>query len=172
MRTLIYSILLAFSISIIVYGCKSNIENNNQTILTGKLESYTFCKSGIESVNGYTFTSDTLSCINFSFDGLNKKLTIKHLNAGFNCCPDSLFCNFRFSNDTIIVQEFEKSNNCKCSCLYDLDIEIYGVIAKKYQIRIIEPYSGEWEKINIGIDLAQDKNGSFCVSRRHYPWGI
>lgn len=62
---------------------------------------------------------------------------------------------------SIIVQEFEKSNNYKCDCLYDLDIEISGVKPKKYQVRLIEPYSGSQDKINFALDLPKDKNSLF-----------
>jgi hypothetical protein len=54
-------------------------------------------------------------------------LTLKHVDAGFSCCPDSLYCNIGLKGDTILIQEFEKTAVCKCNCLYDLDIEINGV---------------------------------------------
>jgi len=49
-------------------------------------------------------------------------------------------------------------------------MEINGVDSKKYTIRFIEPYCGEKQKIIFGLDLAKDKNGSFCVTRKQYPW--
>jgi hypothetical protein len=172
MRTLIFLILIVFSITLIVYGCEKSDDKNKQLILTGKLVSHTSCKNGLKSISGSTLTSDSLSCINYSFDDSNKKLIIKHINAGFNCCPDSLYCKLSLSNDTVIIQEFEKSHNCKCNCLYDLEIEISGVDSKKYQVKLIEPYSGEQDKLNFGLDLGKDKNGTFCVIRKLYPWRI
>ena len=172
MRIWNFSILFVIVLSVIVLCCETDNDKNTQLIVTGKLVSHTSCVRGLKLIKEFTVISDSLSCINFSYDDLTKKMAVKHLNAGFNCCPDSLYCNIRLSNDTIIVQEFEKNNYCKCDCLYDLDIEISGVDAKKYQLRLIEPYSGSEDKINFRLDLAKDKNGTFCVTRRHYPWGV
>ncbi|MFA5420089.1 MAG: hypothetical protein WC341_16675, partial [Bacteroidales bacterium] len=63
-----------------------------------------------------------------------------------------------------------KSTLCKCNCLYDLDIEINGIDAKIYQVEFIEPYSDEQEKIIFELDLTMEKEGSYCVTRKQYPW--
>jgi hypothetical protein len=76
------------------------------------------------------------------------------------------------SNDTIIISEHEAKAQCNCNCLYDLDLVINGVDSKEYQIKFIEPYSGEQKKISFKIDLTKEKNGSFCVTRKSYPWGM
>jgi hypothetical protein len=41
----------------------------------------------------------------------------------------------------------------------------------KYVIRMIEPYSKNQAKIIFSIDLSKNKTGSFCVTRKNYPWG-
>jgi hypothetical protein len=46
------------------------------------------------------------------------------------------------------------------------------VEAKKYQIKFIEPYCSDQEKIEFGVDLAVQTEGVFCVARNRYPWGI
>jgi len=168
MKKTIYSVLAGFGIIILVFSCKK--DDNKQLLLTGTLVTYSECKSS-KSANLITETPDSLSCVDYSFDVSNNKLSIKHINAGFNCCPDSLYCEVTLSNDSIIIQEFEKIAQCNCNCLFDLEIEINGVETKKYQLIFIEPYSGDQEKIIFGLDLTKDDEGSYCVVRKQYPWG-
>ncbi len=169
MKSTIHSILAASILTILVYSCEK--DNTKQSTLTGKLISNSDCKSS-KSANLKTDTPDSLTCIDYTFDASSNKLSITHINAGFNCCHDSLYCKISISGDTIIIQELEKTSLCNCDCLYDLNIEINGVEAKKYQVKFIEPYSGEQEKIVMGLDLTKDKEGSYCVTRKEYPWGI
>jgi hypothetical protein len=99
-------------------------------------------------------------------------LTVKHINAGFNCCPDSLYCKVDLEGDTILIQELENSTLCHCNCLYDLVIEIKGIDLKKYHVKFIEPYVADQNKLLFEIDLTEDSTGSYCVTRQQYPWGI
>lgn len=71
-----------------------------------------------------------------------------------------------------MIQEYEKVADCKCECLYDLEIEVNGVDFKKYQIKFIEPYALEQDKLDFEVDLTKDSNGTYCVTRKQYPWGI
>lgn len=114
---------------------------------------------------------DSQSCIEFAFDQDNRMLIIKHINAGFNCCPESLWCTVTYRNDTILIQEFEKQQGCKCTCLYDLDLEVAGVESGKYHLRIIEPYLGAQNPLVGLMDIQTSKTGNFCVWRTIYPWG-
>jgi hypothetical protein len=172
MKTSINSILVFFFIGLIVISCEKENAKNKQLNLTGQLISNSTCKNGLKSTSATNITPDSLSCIDYSFDNLSNKLIIKHINAGFNCCPDSLYCNISLKNDTIVIQEFEAAALCDCNCLYDLDIEINGVDSKKYQIKLIEPYLSEQSEIIFEIDLTKNMNGSFCVTRKQYPWGM
>lgn len=153
-------------IALFVSGCEK--DETKQLNLSGKLIDHTDCKNGRKAVNE---TPDTLSCINYSFDSQNNKLSIQHINAGFNCCPDSLYCTAGISNDTITISEFEAKAGCWCECLYDLDVELNGVGSGKYVIRLVEPHSGNQSKIIFSIDLSKNISGSFCVTRKIYPWG-
>lgn len=170
MRTLIFILAIAVSF-LLVASCENNENIENQPTLTGKLISNTTCKL-LKSATNADYFSDTLSCIEYAFDSKTSLLAIRHINAGFNCCPDSLFCDVSINNNSIVIQEFENKALCKCNCLYDLNIELTGVEAKKYQVIFIEPYSGEGEKINFDMDLTKNNAGTYCVTRKHYPWGI
>lgn len=170
MKALILSFSL-FILILIITGCEHDKEANNQVNINGSLVNHSNCKSLI-TVTGYLEIHDTLSCVEYSFNASDNKLLLKHINAGFNCCPDSLYSNISVSNDTIIVREYEYLQNCYCNCLYDLDFEIYRVNSQHYVIRFIEPYCNDQEEIIFGVDLENVPVGSYCVSRFLNPWGI
>jgi len=164
--------LKIFAISILLAAFISACETiTPQTDFSGKLIGHSDCKSGELSVVE-TVTTDTLSCIEYEFESGDNSLHLKHINSGFNCCPGEIFTSFKLSNDSIIVTESEREPGCKCTCLFDLDMEIKGINAKVYHIKIIEPYIGENEKLNFTVDLNKVKVGSVCVTRKQYPWGM
>ena len=142
-----------------------------QEDITGKLISHSNCKNFVSAFQAYT-TPDTVSCIDYTYDAYTRKLSVQHRNAAFNCCPEEIFCKVSESNDTIIIQESEKSHLCLCLCLFDLNIEVNGVDTKKYQVKIIEPYARGKDEILFGMDLAIHTERTFCVTRKYYPWGI
>lgn len=168
MKTTTQLILFFFIIGFT--GCDEGNENTRLNDLNGDLINTTTCKRDFKSLS-VSAIPDTVSCIEYTYDNSLNKLTIKHINSGFNCCPDSLYCEVSLNVDTIIIEEFEAATLCRCNCLYDLDIELDGVISKKYFIRFIEPYVGDQEELFSEIDLTQNMNGSFSVVRKIYPWG-
>jgi hypothetical protein len=172
MKKIIYSFLTASLIGLVIISCEKNDGNDKQFIISGQLISNSTCKNDLKSSLQVVETSDSLSCVEFTFDNEKNKLTLKHINAGFNCCPDSLYCKIELKGDTILIQEFEKTAQCHCNCLYDLDINIHGVESKKYQIKFVEPYVSEQNKLIFEIDLTKESNGKNCVTRKLYPWGM
>ena len=181
MKPIIYSLLIA-SIFVLSISCELEYLNNfnekgkdkkNQTqLVTGHLKGNSICKNNLMRGDTTVVTPDSLSHVEYSFDNEKKVLTFKHINAGFNCCPDSLYCKAELKGDTIIIQEYEQGGLCKCNCLYDLEIDVNGVDMKAYQIKFIEPYAKEQDKLIFGIDLTTDSTGSYHVTRKRYPWGI
>ncbi len=151
----------------LIFACAPESENPKEMELSILLLGNPQCK-GVKSAEINTTVSQ--SCIEYTFDQQAKKLCLKLINAGFNCCPESLWCTVIYRNDTIIVQEFEKNMGCKCNCLYDLDIVIDGVVPGDYQLRMIEPYLGTQQPLIFELDLKNNKEGSFCVPRTNYPW--
>lgn len=167
MKTKLSYLVLALMAGILLYQCEK--ENQTETSLEGVLVKHSACKSSVKSAET---TADTLSCLQYHYDVENHKLTVKHINAGFNCCPGELYCSFSMISDTIVIKELEKSPLCNCNCLFDLDMEITGVDARKYQVKVVEPYAEELEKLVFEVNLAQESEGSFCVTRKTYPWGV
>jgi hypothetical protein len=76
MKAVIYLILMTYIIGLIIFGCKDNTE---QLIISGQLIKHTSCKDNFKSAS--EVTPDSLSCIDYSFDGDNQ-LSIRHINAG------------------------------------------------------------------------------------------
>lgn len=176
MKNFIYSLFTALLIGLVIYSCEENKDKGDgdakKSVITGQLVSNSPCKDDLFLKSQIVVAPDSISRVEYSFDNNTNKLIMKHINAGFNCCPDSLYCKIELKGDTILIQEFEKEAGCKCNCLYDMDIEINGVGMNQYQVKFVEPYAGEMDKIEFEIDLANAANGSFSVIRKRYPWCV
>jgi hypothetical protein len=170
MKTRKLAVLLTATAMLLIVSCE-NQKEITETGITGKLTNSSECKS-LKSGNLKSDIPDSLSCIDYSYDTANHKLTMKHINAGFNCCPGKLSCTVSAINDTIFIRESEKQQGCDCDCLFDLDIELQGVDQNKYQVRFIEPYADGQEELNFEMDLILNNEGAFCVVRKGYPWGV
>ncbi len=168
MKTFMRIILGAAILMFMFISCE---KEKDEESINGKVIKQTDCKT-FKSIINNAEVADTLSCVNYSFNTSENLLTLKHINTGFNCCPGELSCKVSFNNDTIIIQEFEEQNACDCNCLFDLDIEVYGLKARNYYLKFIEPYRGEQEKLFFEIDLQNQADGTHCVFRNQYPWGM
>lgn len=180
MKRIVFSILSVLFIAFFIVCCddenndnNSNIDNinNDDLTITGSVIHTTDCKY-VKSANLLSETPDSLSCVTYSYDYASNTLTIKHINAGFNCCPGELTCTVNLNSDTIVIEEFEKAPMCNCNCLFDLDIEINGVVKKMYTVKFIEPYAIDETEIVFELDLIRTTEGSYCVDRKNYPWNI
>jgi len=112
-------------------------------------------------------------CIEYEYDGENV-LCIKHINAGFNCCPAELKAFVDIKGDTITIEEkeyFDDTGPCFCLCLFDLDFNITGLNPGVYTVKVIEMYvpAGD-EPLEFTVDLTTSTSGIFCVKRSGYPW--
>ena len=139
----------------------------------GRLISRTNCKSSLPTNSQAAETSRVASqeCVEYIFDG-KSVLRLKHVNAGFNCCPGTVSADIQITGGEIRIREKESSSLCDCNCLYDLDYEFVGVAPGIYRILVIGPYQIESEPpLEFLIDLSGAASGSYCVERTHYPWG-
>jgi len=116
--------------------------------------------------------SSNTSCIHFTYDETTRQLSLGHINAAFNCCPDSIYCQVSEDNDTITIEEFEGMGLCDCICLYDLDIRIEGMLPKMYYIKVVERSIDDDERLYFNVDLGLTPTGDYCVPRNSYPWGL
>jgi hypothetical protein len=140
---------------------------------TGILTNYIGCKR-IPKVSATDSISPDQDCLEYYYDG-EGVLELKHINAGFNCCPDELLADISVEGNVITIEERESlSNPCHCLCLFDLDLRIINLEPGEYVISVIEPYVFmDEERINFTINLSlSPSSGIYCVKRSTYPWGI
>lgn len=163
------SCLLILNI-IMLSGCSDNEPAPVPTNVLGQLKSRSVCHSNKSAIVN-TQTNHSQSCVAYNYLESDKLLRITHINAGFNCCPDSITASISQSGDTIFISEHEASSLCDCDCLYDLEYEFLRVEAKTWVIRFTEPYAADMEKLNVNIDLKENTQDTICVSREFYPWG-
>jgi hypothetical protein len=169
MRNILFMILQASAIMVFLVSCQYQKDTFHPTG-SGKLINSSECKS-LRSPGQISDVADTLSCVGYIYDPSNQKVFMKHINAGFNCCPLSLSCEISFSNDTIIIRELEQDHACNCECLFDLDLQLDGIHRIKYIVRFIEPYAEGQEQLIFEMDLSSGNEGEYCAVRKEYPWG-
>jgi hypothetical protein len=136
--------------------------------LTGSSECKTFPASFAKSDVG-----PDQDCLEWQYDGASL-LALRHVNAGFNCCPRLLLAQIVIQGADIGIDESEDLTGagCFCLCLYDLDYEIANLPPGVYSITVNEPYAPEGgEVLEFTLDLVNSPVGSYCIQRDTYPWG-
>ena len=166
-------VIAAVVLALSLIGCGDKAITTQQTDENpaGKVTGYTDCKRGPDAAS-QADTSAVKDCIEYTYDG-HSVLTLKHVNAGFNCCPDSLLAAFHVSVGEIIIDESEDltTGGCHCLCLYDLNYEITGLAPGHYNIRVNQPYLKSGAAVlDFSMNLTSATSGSFCVTRNFYPW--
>lgn len=161
-------LLICFSLFIIT-SCE---DENKEKRINASLTSDYICKNFLKDGNDSLKLADSLSKVEYVYDENTKTLTLKHLNAGFNCCPDEFYCDVNLTNDTLLIKEREKEALCNCNCLYDLSIDVNNLKKKKYFVQFIEPYAQTLALLHFEIDLKNASSGSYSVVRKQYPWGM
>lgn len=151
--------------SIHMWGKLIYILEIEQLVPQGNLTNQTTCKD-------YNLSKPppNQDCIQYQYDSV-QNLTLKHQNAGFNCCP-VIAANITIINRTITIKEIELVGDCRCLCLFDLDYQILNLPPASYKITVEEPYIlPEDQKLEFTINLINSSTGSYCVERTNYPWG-
>lgn len=164
-RILLFILLLSSLISsmtLLLSSC-THQQDIKYSPVSGKLTNNSECKS-LRSVDIQSDGWDTSYCIQYTYNDSSKILYMKHINAMFSCCPDSIFCEVYSSNDTITIFENEKEDMCSCICQYDLDIELTGVERFQYVVKLIVPadYATGENPLFFEIDLVSTYEGEYC----------
>ncbi|MCX6233868.1 MAG: hypothetical protein NT175_03975 [Bacteroidetes bacterium] len=163
-----YFLLTGIIPLIFAVGCHKDDHNDEHATIQ---VAHSDCKA-LSSSDRQTVADSNESCIEYEYFLQQNKLILKHINAGFNCCPEDIYCTLTVTNDTIKIQEFEQAPLCECECLYDLDIEITDIIIGQYQVIVEEPYCYDQVKLDFTVDLSENPSGIYCVERNEYPWGF
>ena len=119
-------------------------------------------------------TDPSSACVLLHYDADRHRLSLKHSNAGFNCCVDTLAADFVFGPGMIEITEREQppGGYCDCACLYDVGFTILHLEPGRYTIRIVEPYLPPGnDTLEFTIDLTATRRYVHCVRRSGYPWG-
>ncbi len=138
----------------------------------GRLVSRTDCKSsGGASAGAASAPTSSQECVEYDYDG-KSLLRLKHVNAGFNCCPGTISADIDVFGSTIRIEEKESSSLCDCSCLYDLSYEIAALPPGTYRLTIVGPSQPDSDPpLTVDVNLGHAASGSCCVERTRYPWG-
>ncbi len=142
--------------------------------VVGDIVGYSGCKESAKpSFPGSTPPNQ--DCIEYQYDG-EGILLLKHVNAGFNCCPDEILGEVTLTGNVIAVTENESleiSGGCDCICLFDVDYQINDLPPGEYTITVNQLYLPPGAEIlEFTVDLSSSASGSSCVQRGYYPWGI
>jgi hypothetical protein len=159
-------LLMLFSFLTII-GC----DRERSVVPSINLDSSSKCKGN--SLKAGNDQSSDQDCIRYSWV-TGDSLFIKHVNAGFNCCPDGFNVDLKVDGDTLVIGESENSSLCDCNCLFDLDYSLAGISKSTWWIRIKEPYVEQSDQLKIlfKVELKKDPSGVFCVTRTGYPWRL
>jgi len=127
------------------------------------------CKS--HEVKASDYQSPETDCVQCSWVA-GDTLHIKHINAGFNCCPEGFNTSLKVSGDTLVITESEHSSLCDCCCLFDLEFDLTGITRKSWWIRVEEPYRKPTDdRVIFNINLSEITQKEVCFVRTGYPWG-
>lgn len=131
----------------------------------GEVIYFSDCKTFSENVDA-AFTDRNESAVEYSYDAKRRILTLKHINAAFNCCPGTISTVIHVEDALIQIREQESEALCNCNCLFDVEIEIRAIEQAEYRILFIEPYVHPNDiPISFSIDLSTSMAGRFSVPR-------
>ncbi|SYZ73038.1 exported hypothetical protein [Candidatus Zixiibacteriota bacterium] len=144
---------------------------NCGNVASGDLIGHSPCKSLLAAKIFDSIPSDQ-DCVQYQYDGFGT-LTLKHINAGLNCCP-IIAADVYVSGSTITIVEIDSTDNggCSCLCTFDLEYGIDDLLPGIYTLRFVEPYKTTSDPpLEVIIDIGTNPSGEYCVSRCCYPWG-
>ena len=188
------SIAVMGALTIIVifgFGCNNNdqptdalgkpgvqTEDELETAEIPPIHSYDPATIEIESMSDcLLFTDNDPAEVNSNMDCIfyvysNGKLRLRHVNAGFNCCPE-IDKAIEIRDNSIFITEIEVEGICDCSCLFEIEYTIAPLAPGTYFIHFDEPYVHQnGEVLEFTVDLVNEPTGEYCVWRDYYPWGV
>lgn len=146
LKTLLFTALALFLL-IVISGCEKKFSNENIQI---KDFSYFGCEentsdvvTGFAAVKG--FESDEYIEYKANTDGY---LHLKHVNAIFNCCPDTITVTTSMQGSNISIVESELAPKCDCICNYDLVYKL-GPLSNQNYTLIFNRYDQEFLRFTI-----------------------
>jgi hypothetical protein len=162
------TVKLIFILLALVGICSCERQNTNLGPLSATVSSDMVCHNGEPLKSGDPLPES--SCIRYSYDG-DSLLTLAHLNASFNCCPEKFLVDIEVKGDSLIIREENAKLGCKCNCIYNLDILVHNLPADTYHVRFVEPnVHGDKPQLVFDLDLKKKPEGEVCVTRGEGWW--
>lgn len=150
---------------------------SNQSGPTVRLISKSACKGTQESPPSSAASDCTQDCLKYWRDS-DSTLHVRHINAAFNCCMESLSVSVQVKGEVALITESDnmEAGGCRCMCLYDAEYEISNLPASVHKIEIAEPYAklDQWpdeQPLCCSLVESVTDTTTCCVDRCHYPWG-
>ncbi len=149
----------------------------DQTKPTARLISQSDCKPSLTSQPGAAASECSQDCVEIWSES-EGVVRVRHIDAGFNCCIDSVVISVEIKGHVALVTETEVMQaGCHCLCLYDIEYEIRDLPSTVNKIEFVEPYADPdtWpddEPLCCSFPTPLTDTVSCCVMRCHYPWGI
>ena len=177
-RPVLSSLILLFATCFLLFAtCNDDGGTKpDQSVPTARLISRSYCKESLIQPL-YAASECTQDCLEYWSDSTGN-LHVKHINAGFNCCIESVAVAVEIRGQVAFVTETEiMQNGCHCLCLYDIEYELMNLLATVTKIELAEPYANprQWpneKPLCCSFDLPVTDTGMCCVERCHYPWGF
>ena len=162
---------LCVFVSVVLLGVSCKNSPGNQLLPSGVLIEYQGCKEWTTGIETGTDAAKNQDCIEYVYDG--QSLILKHVNAGFNCCPGEILADIDIVGNLITITENEQEAGCFCLCLFDLDFEIINLQPGDYTIRVNELYIQDGDDVlEFTLQLVSGTTGVFCLKRSYYPWDL
>lgn len=135
---------------------------------SGSLKEHSGC-GGFESFMFAGAAPEDSNCIIYDYDNTNT-LNIRHQNAMFNCCPDSLYADVDIMDNIILITEYESlTMPCDCVCDFDLDYMIANLAPGDYVLKVVSPHYYHYENnqvvqdtMLVNLDLISNPSGYEC----------
>jgi hypothetical protein len=106
------------------------------------------------------------ACLQWEYDG-ESVLQLTHVNAVYNCCPDSVGGAITVTGQTITIDLAEwLTMPCDCICPFDVEYEIVQLTPGEYTVTVNEIYApGGGAPFEFTVDLVASPSGEYCVDR-------
>ncbi len=163
------SILIAAIMIFFFLGCGDKSTNQQSGPALSSI-AYGDCKVFIEKPGDVIVPP--VECLEYQYDG-SDTLRLTHINSLFNCCPDDLTAEITVEGESIVIIEREDltSGGCDCTCYYDVDMKITGIIPGIYAVSVYGPYQ-DTARLQLYLDLSIEPSGIFCDSSELGDWEI
>jgi hypothetical protein len=164
------NILVLFVLGMLLFiSCKDDKTTNPDGTSKWIFVSRSDCKNEMLGI----LSEGAEECVQYTYkDGT---MELKHIDAGFNCCPGS-FDKVKISTDNniILLDETEVTGDCDCLCTFDVVYKIENLPAGIYEIRVNGNigYGNDKPIAGITVDLSKETSGTICEKRTGYPWSM